>query len=314
MNEQVHGLHHITAIAGDAQRNYDFYTKTLGLRMVKRTVNFDDPHTYHFYFADETGTPGTVLTFFPWPRARKGQNGAGMVTGIGYSVPPGSLSFWKQRFEMTGTVHGPTGEWFGEKAMPFRDPDGLHLILIEADSPDNRRGWITPETDAAVAIKGFHTAVITLRRIKETAEILTDVFGYRLVGQNNNLHRYRNDAAENAAFIDLVEDADAPEGVAAAGTNHHIAFRVPDEQVQMALREKILSRGLYITDKINRDYFFSLYFREPGGVLFEIATDKPGFTIDEPVEQLGSSLKLPGRYESMRSEIEKGLPELHINK
>ena len=311
MENRILGIHHITAIAGDAQRNYDFYTKTLGLRFVKKTVNFDDPETYHFYFGDEMGTPGTILTFFPWTRVKQGKPGAGMVTEIGYSVPEGSLTFWKQRFEERGVRHDEISERFGEKQLPFQDPDGLWLNLIEAKNKDTRKGWVTSDVGGSSAIKGFHTAVITLNDIKETSPILTEVFGYRRTEQDRNIYRYQTDTVENAALIDLLEEPDAPGGINAGGTNHHIAFRVKDEATLMAYRQKIVDRGLYITEKINRDYFFSLYFREPGGVLFEIATDNPGFATDETVESLGSSLQLPDRYKPFRDRIEKALPELH---
>jgi len=307
---KILGLHHITAIAGDAQRNYDFYTKTLGFRLVKKTVNFDDPQTYHFYFGDEVGSPGTILTFFPWANVRQGKNGVGMATEIGYSVPKGSLDFWKSRFEKLNIRHDIISERFGEKYLSFQDTDGLWLNLIEAKHKDERKGWETDEIKAEVAIKGFHTVTLTLNNIKATAAILTEVFGYKQVERDDNLYRYKTDAVENAAIVDLLEMPEAQIGINAAGTNHHIAFRVKDEEDLMAIREKIVDRGLHITEKINRDYFFSLYFREPGGVLFEIATDNPGFATDETVENLGSSLQLPKQHEHMRNQIEKGLPKL----
>ncbi|MBZ0243449.1 MAG: ring-cleaving dioxygenase [Bacteroidales bacterium] len=306
---KILGLHHITAIAGDAQRNYDFYTKTLGFRLVKRTVNFDDPQTYHFYFGDEAGTPGTILTFFPWANVRQGKNGVGMATEIGYSVPKGSLDFWKARFENLNISH-EISERFGEKYLAFQDPDGLQLTLIEAKHKDERKGWETAEISTDLAIKGFHTVTLSLHNIKATAAILTDIFGYKLLEQQGNYYRYQTDAVANAAIVDLLEMPQAQRGINAAGTNHHIAFRVKDEETLMAFREKIVAKGLQITGKINRDYFFSLYFREPGGVLFEIATDNPGFATDETVENLGSSLQLPDQYKAMRDEIEKGLPML----
>ena len=307
---RILGLHHITAIAGDAQRNYDFYTKTLGFRLVKKTVNFDDPQTYHFYFGDEVGSPGTILTFFPWANVRQGKNGVGMATEIGYSVPKGSLDFWKSRFEKLNIRHDIISERFGEKYLSFQDTDGLWLNLIDAKHKDERKGRETDEIKAEVAIKGFHTVILTLNNIKATAAILTEVFGYKQVERDDNLYRYETDAVENAAIVDLLEMPEAQIGINAAGTNHHIAFRVKDEEDLMAIREKIVDRGLHITEKINRDYFFSLYFREPGGVLFEIATDNPGFATDETVENLGSSLQLPDQYEPMRDQIEKGLPKL----
>lgn len=307
---KILGLHHITAIAGDAQRNYDFYTKTLGLRLVKKTVNFDDPQTYHFYFGDEVGTPGTILTFFPWKNVRQGKNGAGMATEIGYSVPKGSLGFWKSRFEKLGIPYEET-ERFGERLIAFQDPDGLWLAFIEADGDDDRKGYETSEINSDAALKGFHTVTLTVNNIKATAAVLTDVFGYQQVKQEGHLYRFQTDTVENAAIVDLLEMPEAQRGLNAGGTNHHVAFRVKNEADLMAMREKVMAKGLQITEKINRDYFFSLYFREPGGVLFEIATDNPGFATDETVENLGSSLQLPDQYKAMRAQIEQGLPELH---
>jgi len=310
MKNKILGLHHITAIAGDAQRNYDFYTKVLGLRMLKKTVNFDDPKTYHFYFGDGVGTPGSILTFFPWPGVKQGENGAGMATGIGYSVPESSLEFWKERFEKFKVPHNGISKKFGEDVLAFQDPDGLNLELIVPENKDIRSPWETADVKAEVAIKGFHNVTLTLKDHKATAEILTDVFGYELVGTENNLFRFKTNAVENAAIVDILEDPKAGRGQNAGGTNHHVAFRVKDEETLMAFREKVMQKGLQITEKINRDYFFSLYFREPGGVLFEIATDNPGFATDETLEELGSSLQLPDRYKGARAQIEKALPEL----
>ncbi len=309
-NNSILGIHHITAIAGNAQRNHDFYTGILGLRMVKKTVNFDDPGTYHFYYGNETGDPGTILTFFPWEGVVNGRTGTGMATEIGYSVPADSLGFWAGRFRAFDVRQGEPAERLGETYLPFQDPDGLKLELIASKYPDERQPWTVPEVGAAVATKGFHSVTLTLKSIKETAAILTDVFGYQLKEQEGNRYRYGTDAIPTAAIVDLVAAPDEARGINAGGTNHHVAFRVANEEVQMAFREKILSRGLHITPKINRDYFFSLYFREPGGVLFELATDNPGFTVDEPLDQLGSHLKLPVQYELMREKIEKSLPAL----
>lgn len=304
------GLHHITAIASDPQQNYDFYTKVLGLRMVKKTVNFDDPQTYHFYFGNETGSPGTILTFFPWPGAKKGKNGVGMVTEIGYSVPEGSLDFWQKRFDENKVNYGRPSEEFGEKFLPFEDPDGLKLKLIIPSTPDLRQGWETSEISKDVALKGFHNVTLNLSKQAPTAGILTDIFDFKLKEQEGNRFRYITDNVENASIIDLHENPSSEQGINAAGTNHHIAFRVNDEASQQFFRNKIVEAGLNITGKIDRDYFYSLYFREPGGVLFEIATDNPGFTRDESLDELGSSLKLPKKYESSRERIESLLPKL----
>ncbi|QNA45881.1 ring-cleaving dioxygenase [Lacibacter sediminis] len=310
MNNKILGLHHITAITDSAKRNVEFYTNVLGLRMVKKTVNFDDPNTYHFYFGDEVGTPGSILTFFPWEGIGRGTAGSGMATAIGYSVPQGSLDFWIERFNKFDVPHGNITSSFGEKMLPFEDPDGLKINFIESKSADNRKPWETAEVKASHATRGFHSIVLTVKNITTTAEILTGVFGYAFSKQEGNSYRYTTDAIEHAAIVILVEAPKLARGNHAAGTNHHVAFRVKDEDVLMEYREKILQRGLNITQKINRDYFFSLYFREPGGVLFELATENPGFATDETVAELGTSLQLPAQYEAYREKIEATLPKL----
>ncbi len=311
MENKILGLHHITAIAANAKQNLDFYTKVLGQRLVKKTVNFDDPGTYHFYFGDETGTPGSILTFFPWEGVRKGHNGTGMATGIGYSVPKDSLDFWVNRFKKFNVKHDEIAERFGEKYLHFEDPDGLKIDFIIPENEDKRKPWETNEITKAVATKGFHSVTLTLKNLTPTAKILTDIFGYKLLKQEDNRYRFITDAIESASIVDVIEAPNLAPGVNSAGTNHHVAFRVKNEDIQMEFREKILSKGLNITTKIDRDYFFSLYFREPGGVLFELATENPGFDKDEPVSELGTHLKLPKQYESERAEIEKVLPELN---
>lgn len=310
MNNKILGLHHVTAIANDAQRNYDFYTKGLGLRLVKKTVNFDDPSTYHFYYGNEVGQPGTILTFFPWEGIGKGYTGVGMASEIGYSVPAGSYPFWQDRLKQLQAPTENTVERFGETVLPFTDPDGLNLSLIVPKSEDTRTPWQTAEVSSAVATKGFHSVTLTLQRMEPTAKILTDIFGYTLQAQEGNRYRFITDAVQEASIIDILEQPTGKSGRNAAGTNHHIAFRVKDEETQMAFREKILSDDLQITPKVSRDYFYSLYFREPGGVLFEIATDNPGFTVDEPLEELGQHLKLPRQFEGERTKIENWLPVL----
>lgn len=311
MEDKILGLHHITAIAGDAKRNLEFYTKILGQRLVKKTVNFDDPQTYHFYFGNEFGTPGTILTFFPWPRVRKGYNGSGMATGIAYAVPEGSLPFWAGRFKQFNVKHDEVAERFGEKYLHFEDPDGLKMDLIVPKKSDDRKPWETNEIDAAVATKGFHSVTLTVKNMDATASILTEIFGYQLLKQEGSRYRFVTDAIGHASIVDIIEAPHLTEGLNAGGTNHHVAFRVRDENSQMEFREKILSKGLNITPKIDRDYFFSMYFREPGGVLFELATENPGFDKDEPVSELGTHLKLPKQYEGIRSELEKVLPDLN---
>jgi glyoxalase family protein len=310
MENKVLGIHHITAVAGDAKRNYDFYTKILGLRFIKKTVNFDDPGTYHFYFGDEAGTPGTILTFFPWEGITKGRHGIGMATEIGYSVPKNSLGFWTEHLKKNNVTITGSGSRLGEEYLSFEDPDGLPLTLIIPELPDERKPWETDSVKASVATRGFHSISLSLRSVTETARVLTDVFDYTLLGQENNRYRYHTNAIKSASIVDLVELPGALRGINAGGTIHHVAFRVKNEEVLMAYREKVVQYGLSITPKIDRNYFFSLYFREPGGVLFELATDNPGFEVDEPLNELGRHLKLPAQYESRRAEIEKVLPLL----
>ena len=311
MENRILGLHHITAIAGDAKRNFDFYTRILGLRFIKKTVNFDDPHTYHFYFGDETGSAGTILTFFPWgDEIQQGRKGSGMVTEIGYSIPKGSIDFWIKRFEDNNVIYNKPAEKFGEKYLTFLDPDGLKLELTEV-STDSRTPWETEEVKAAVATRGFHHVTLTLKDKEATAYILNNVFGYTLVKSDGNRFRYATDAVGEASIIDIVEIPSENRGFNANGTVHHVAFRVKDDAVLMEFRDKIVKMGLSITPQIDRNYFHSLYFREPGGVLFEIATENPGFTVDEPLAELGQNLKLPAQYESQREEIENHLVKLN---
>ena len=310
MENRILGIHHITAIAGYAKRNYDFYTKVLGFRFIKKTVNFDDPKTYHFYFGDEVGSPGTILTFFPWEGVPRGKQGSGMATEIGYSVPGKSLTFWTQRLKEYYVNITATGTRFGEDYIAFEDPDGLPLTLIIPKNTDGRKPWETDEVKADVATRGFHSITLTLASVKGTASVLTDIFGYEFSGHEGNRYRYTTNAVETASIVDLIDAPNEKRTGSAGGTIHHVAFRVKDENVLMEFRDKVLAKGLNITEKIDRNYFFSLYFREPGGVLFEIASDTPGFSIDEPVSELGKNLKLPAQYESHRKQIEAALPSL----
>lgn len=311
MKTEILGIHHITAIAGNAQKNYDFYTRILGLRLVKKTVNFDDPHTYHFYYGDEHGNPGSILTFFPWEGMMQGRRGTRQVTEIGYSVPAGSLDFWQKRFEENNVIYNKPAEKFGERYLTFLDPDGLKFELTEVKAPDTRAQWTTDQLGNENAVHGFHHVTITTNKKEDTAEILTGIFGYKLMKTEVNRYRYITDAVAYAAIVDLVEAPGESIGHVAGGSVHHVAFRVKDEQALMYFRDRIAAMGLNITQKIDRNYFYSLYFREPGGVLFEIATDNPGFTIDEPLEALGQALKLPAQYEVNRAEIESILPKIN---
>ncbi|SKB45347.1 ring-cleaving dioxygenase [Daejeonella lutea] len=310
MEDRILGIHHITAIAGEAKRNYNFYTNILGLRLVKKTVNFDDPYTYHFYYGDKVGTPGSILTFFPWEGMQAGRRGSRQVTEIGYSVPQNSLDFWLSRFEKHNVIYNKISEKFGEQYLTFLDPDGLKFELITSKQSDTRLPWETEQISGEHALKGFHNISITTNKMEATANVLTNIFGYKLLESHVNRHRFVTDAIDTANIVDLVEAPGESIGHVAAGSVHHVAFRVKDDTVLMHYRDKVVAAGLNITEKIDRNYFYSLYFREPGGVLFEIATDNPGFAIDESVEELGSGLKLPAQYESSRDDITKRLAVL----
>lgn len=310
MSPRIQGLHHVTAIAGDAQRNLHFYTQILGLRLVKKTVNFDDPGTYHFYFGNETGDPGTILTFFPWEGIATGHRGSGQATETTFTVPAGSFDFWIKRFEQANITYNNPAQRFREEYLTLIDPDGLKLELVVPEQPDPRPAYTTGEVSETHAIRGFQGVTLTLQDHNATARILTDVLGYQLIDQHVNRYRYQTDASATAAIIDLVEATGEPHGQVGGGSVHHVAFRVADKEAQQFFRQKVLEAGLNPTPPIDRDYFMSIYFREPGGILFEIATDPPGFTADEPLEALGTSLKLPKMYEAQRAEIEKRLPDL----
>jgi glyoxalase family protein len=310
MENQILGLHHVTAIAGNARRNLDFYTRILGLRFIKKTVNFDDPHTYHFYYGDYYGSPGTILTFFPWEGVARGRRGIGQATEVGFSVPAGSLDFWLNRLKAHHIVYNKLTTKFEEEYLTLTDPDGLKLELTVPAKQDSREGYATSDINGQQAIKGFHQVTLTLSSIQATADILTGIFGYTLVSEHINRYRFATDAIDSAAIVDLVEAPGKSRGHVAGGSVHHIAFRVKDDATEMKYREMIANKGFQITPQIDRNYFHSLYFREPGGVLFEIATDNPGFTADESLEELGKNLKLPSQYESSRQEIERALPKL----
>lgn len=310
MENGILGLHHITAIASDAGRTLDFYTRVLGLRLVKKTVNFDDPGTYHFYFGNETGAPGTILTFFPWAGIGPGRGGPGMATRISFSVPEGSLDFWEKRFSAMGVTYQPTTVRWDEKCLDFQDPDGLALSLVVPETLDTRPFWQQGGVEASFAVRGFHGVHLTWRKLDTSSDILTGVLGYRLQGSEQNQYRFVSDAVREARIVDVTLSPEAHAGINRAGTNHHVAFRVRDEKSQDLVRERILALGLSPTSRIDRDYFYSVYFREPGGVLFELATENPGFTVDEPLAELGTSLKLPAQFESARADIEKLLPRL----
>jgi glyoxalase family protein len=321
------GIHHITAIAGDPQRNLDFYAETLGLRLVKRTVNFDDPGSYHFYFGDNIGSPGTIITFFPWPGARRGARGSGQVTTVSFAIPPNSMAFWKERLRANHVIAEEIAERFGNAALRFLDPDGLLIELVASSNgtpviPSKVEGYrretfkVTSTGSLDVArddrIGGFAAPTLEVRNPEKTEELLAEILGFECVAEENSRRRFRGSGSNAAAEIDLVS-SEAGFGQIAVGTVHHIAFRAADDEEQLRVREQLVARGLNVTPVIDRQYFHSIYFREPNGILFEIATDGPGFLVDESADELGETLKLPPIYEPNRDEIERVLPTIHLH-
>jgi glyoxalase family protein len=313
MDKKILGLHHVTAIASDPQRNLDFYIGLLGLRLVKRTVNFDDPSTYHFYFGDARGTPGTILTFFSWPGARRGHRGVGQIEATAFAISPDSVGYWLDRFKEQHVTAEKTSARFGEEVIRFTDPDGLLLELIASDSFGKTESWIDSLVPAEHSLRGFHSVSAALEGYERTAKLLTESFGYRLVEESGNRFRFAAPGdAGPGRIVDLLCMPDGRPGNVAAGSVHHIAFRARDDAEQLQWRQHLVELGYNVTPVIDRIYFHSIYFREPGGILFEIATEPPGFALDEKLDELGSHLRLPPWLDSARSEIEKILPPIRL--
>jgi len=291
----ITGLHHVTAIASDPKKNVAFYTKFLGLTLVKKTVNFDDPTTYHLYYGNETGAPGTIITFFPWPHTMRGKAGTGQTTVTAYSIPKDSLDYWTERARAHGvTVSGPA-ERFGEQYITLRDPDNMAIELV-ASGPAGGTGLLA-----------FHSVTLTEWNLAPTSKLLTELLNFTPVAEAGDRTRF---ATGGPGFVDVEVVPDQRRGSIGSGIVHHIAFRTPNDETQKVWREKIEASGHSVSPIMDRNYFHSIYFREPGGVLFEIATDPPGFAIDEPADQLGMTLKLPIWYEPRRAELETVLPAL----
>lgn len=304
------GIHHVTAITADARRNVGFYCGVLGLRLVKRTVNYDDPGSYHLYYGDELGRPGTVMTFFAWPGAARGRTGPPQVTVTAFAVPSGSLGYWRERLAHHAVEAQPVQTRFGEQVLFFSDPDGMRLELV-ASSDIQGHPWSLASVPREHGIRGLHSVTMAQEGYEKTARLLTEVMGFRLGQSEGNRFRYRAGAGSGfAATVDLLCVPDQPGGTLGAGIVHHVAFRTPDDPQQAAWRTEIAGLGFNISPVMDRNYFHSIYFREPGGILFEIATDQPGFTVDETPEELGNRLMLPPQYEGMRSRIERHLPPL----
>jgi glyoxalase family protein len=304
------GIHHVTAISGKAARNLDFYTQVLGLRFVKKTVNFDDPGTYHLYYGDSEGRPGTILTFFAWEDAAPGRAGAGLTLETTFRVPASSIGYWTHRFVEKGVTHEASERRFGEPVLPFKDPDGLMLALIGAAGAETEPAWHTSAIPTEHAIRGFHGATLLLEEASPTSSVLTDVLGFNEAGKDGLLIRFRASEAIGG-YVYIRQAKEFLAGRLGRGTVHHIAFRAADDTRQAEMAQKlVVTHGLRPTQQIDRQYFRSVYFHEPGGILFEIATDRPGFAVDEALDSLGRDLKLPQFLESRRKEIEAALPPL----
>jgi glyoxalase family protein len=303
------GLHHITAIAGNAARNLDFYTRVLGMRLIKKTVNFDDPETYHLYYGDETGQPGSILTFFPWSNAAAGRTGVGSVQEVLLRVPISSLSFWIHRFVELGVNHQLVTRRFGEPFLAFSDPDVLALALVGSNGQADP-AWSNGDIPAEYSIQCLHGVGLLLAQAAPTSEILVDILKYQAAEQDRRVLRLTSNSGRGD-MVDIREAGDFLAGRMGRGSVHHIAFAANDDEQQTRIVDRLRAEyGLQPTDQKDRLYFKSIYFREPGGILFEIATDQPGFTVDEPLDSLGSSLKLPPFLEHRRSRIEATLPLL----
>ncbi|WP_267643091.1 ring-cleaving dioxygenase [Haloarchaeobius amylolyticus] len=306
---QTDGIHHVTAVASDPQRNVDFYTEVLGLRLVKRTVNFDDTSTYHLYYGDETGTPGTILTFFPFDGGQQGQPGKGQATATAFAIPEGAVDYWLDRFATLDVDHDEPLSRFDETVVPFRDHDGQPMELVATDTDDatDLEPWTESPVPAEYAIRGFHGVTLHSMDPDVTGSVL-ETLGYERAAESDDRVRYRV-GGDRASVVDVFRGVGG-RGVPGAGTVHHVAFRVPDDAAQEAIAADLDEIGLYVTEQKDRNYFRSIYFREPGGVLFEVATDDPGFTVDEPAETLGTELRLPAWLEDDREQLEASLPSL----
>ncbi|MCU0447881.1 MAG: VOC family protein [Microscillaceae bacterium] len=311
MENKITGLHHVTALASDAQKNLDFYAGILGLRMVKKTINFDAPDVYHLYYGNETGEPGTIMTFFPYQGLHRGRKGKGQLTTTAFSIPINSLDYWLQRLKKFGIEHTQPQERFDKEIfIYFEDNDGLGVELV-ANEIDTRAGFSYGQIPLEHAVKGFFGVVLSEEGYERTAGLLTEKMDHQLIVEKGNLFRF-SPTGKAGDFVDIVCEPDTMRGLGGSGTVHHLAFATPNDQVQLEVREKLLSGGFQVTPVLDRQYFHSIYFREPGGVLFEVATNDIGFAIDESPTHLGEALKLPQWEEVNRAEIERGLVEINL--
>lgn len=312
MDTPILGIHHVTAMVADPQQNIDFYTGVLGLRLVKQTVNFDDPYTYHLYYGDELGRPGTIVTFFPWVGIRPGSRGTGLVSALAFAVPAAALDYWAARLADHGVRASEPELRFGAQVLSFYDPAGLLLEIVAQPGVEDCPAWQGGPVPAEYALRGLAGVTLTLQTATPTATLLTERLGFRHSATAGNRTRYLISDGTTETAVDILARPDVPFGIMGSGSVHHIAWRVADAAGQLAWREHLTRHGLEVTPVRDRQYFHSIYFREPGGTLFEIATDTPGFAIDETPEQLGTMLKLPPWLESQRTAIQERLPALTL--
>ena len=312
MNDTPTGIHHITAIAGDPQENLDFYAGVLGMRLVKRSVNQDSPGTYHFFFADADGHPGTDLTFFPWPDMGPGQQGTGKASEISLAVPEGSLDYWSTRLAHYGAVIGQPEVRRGLRTLPVADPHGLPLALAETPERREFTAWERGSVPSERQIRGLHSLRADVLSLQPSEKFLTETLGFTAIGTEGRWHGYALGDGGSGKYIEIRETPEAPRGEWGVGSMHHVAWRVPDDAAELAVRKRVAAAGRRPTDVIDRFWFKSVYFQEPGGVLFELATDGPGFATDEDHGALGEKLVLPPWLESHRREIEAVLPPVEL--
>ncbi|WP_420146629.1 ring-cleaving dioxygenase [Spirosoma sp.] len=311
METLINGLHHVTTIAGDTQRNVDYYTDILGLRLVKKTVNFDAPDVYHLYYGNEAGSPGTILTFFPYGDIPRGRKGVGQLTYTAFSVPTASLRFWMDRLHERNIPYAGPYKRFSETFIRFEDFDGMGIEFVFNDD-DKRPAWDNGRIPAEFAVRGFHTVTLNEVNSDRTIKLLTETMQHTLVGEEEGRFRFQAGIGGSGNFVDVLHSPKDVHALQGAGSVHHVAFSTNSDETQIIIQHQLAELGYHVTPVQDRNYFNSIYFREPGGILFEVATNPPGFAIDESVAELGTALKLPPQYEPRRAKIEAELPEIIV--
>ena len=311
METLINGLHHVTTLAGDTQRNVDYYTGIMGLRLVKKTINFDAPDVYHLYYGNETGSPGTILTFFPYSGLSRGRKGVGQLTYTAFSVPTSALRFWMDRLNEQNISYAGPYKRFAESYLRFEDFDGAGIELVFNDE-DQRPGWDNGRIPIEYAVRGFHTVTLDELNPDKTIKLLTETMQHTLVGEEGGRFRLRAGIGGPGNYVDVLHAPDAVRALQGAGSVHHVAFSTDSDETQLTIQAQLTEAGFQPTPVLDRQYFHSIYFREPGGILFEVATNPPGFIVDEPLAELGTALKLPPQYESRRAKIEAELPEIVV--